>query len=234
MRRADRLFQIVRLLQQRRRGVTTATFLAERLGVSDRTVYRDVRDLMTAGTPIDGEAGVGYRLRPGYDLPPLMFNREELQALVLGVRIVRQVGDPALARAADAILGKVSAVVPKDLAPLLSETRMFVPPTITKGGADALSVSRAALIDRRKLRVTYADAEGRASDRTIRPLGVFFWGKSWTLAAWCERRRDFRNFRLDRMAAVRPVGKPFRDEPGKTLADMLAQYGPDAVKTIDG
>ena len=98
----------------------------------------------------------------------------------------------------------------------------------------ALSVSRAALIDRRKLRVTYADAEGRASDRTIRPLGVFFWGKSWTLAAWCERRRDFRNFRLDRMVAVRPVGKPFRDEPGKTLADMLAQYGPDAVKTIDG
>ena len=151
----------------------------------------------------------------------------------LGVRIVRQVGDPSLARAADAILGKVAAVVPKALTPLLSETRLFVPPTVAKGGADALSVSRAALVDRRKLRITYADASERASARTIRPLGVFFWGKTWTLAAWCELRKDFRNFRLDRVSAVKPVGKPFRDEPGKTLADMLAQYGPEAVKVID-
>src|SRR4029077_13012347 len=103
MRRADRLFQIVQLLR-RRRTVTTAKQIAEKLEISERTVYRDVRDLVLAGTPIDGEAGVGYRIRPGYDLPPLMFDREEIQALVLGARIVRQFGDPGLARARHALL----------------------------------------------------------------------------------------------------------------------------------
>src|SRR3989454_2987220 len=120
MRRADRLFQIVQLLR-RRRTVTTAKQIAEKLEISERTVYRDIRDLVLAGTPIDGEAGVGYRIRPGYDLPPLMFDREEIQALVLGARIVRQDSDTALARASDAILSKVAAVIPKDLAPLLAE-----------------------------------------------------------------------------------------------------------------
>src|SRR5215813_6712227 len=129
MRRADRLFQIVQLLR-RRRTVTTAKEIARRLEISERTVYRDVRDLVLAGTPIDGEAGVGYRIRPGYDLPPLMFDREEIQALVLGARIVRRLGDPVLARASDTILHKVSVVVPPDLAPLLSETRLFVPRSI--------------------------------------------------------------------------------------------------------
>ena len=111
MRRAARLFQIVQLLRRRRRA-TTATDIARRLGISERTVYRDIRDLVAAGTPIDGEAGVGYRLRPGYDLPPLMFDREEIQALVLGARIVRQFGDPTLARASDAILSKVASILP--------------------------------------------------------------------------------------------------------------------------
>src|SRR5215470_12590932 len=121
MRRADRLFQIVQLLR-RRRTATTATHIAERLGVSERTVYRDVQDLIAAGTPIDGEAGVGYRLRPGYDLPPLMFDRDEIQALVIGVRIVRQFGDPALARASQSILDKVANVLPRELEPLLADT----------------------------------------------------------------------------------------------------------------
>src|SRR5262245_64309023 len=109
MRRADRLFQIIQLLRRRRRA-TTAAAIAERLGVSERTIYRDIRDLILSGTPIDGEAGVGYRIRPGYDLPPLMFDRDEIQALVLGARIVRQFGDPALARASDAILDRKSVV----------------------------------------------------------------------------------------------------------------------------
>src|SRR5919205_3025011 len=138
MRRADRLFRIIQLLRGRRRA-TTAAAIAERLGVSERTIYRDIRDLVLAGTPIDGEAGVGYRLRPGYDLPPLMFDRDEIQALVLGARIVRQVGDPSLARASDAILNKVAAVIPKDLEPLLAETRLFVPSSIGAGrSAEAL------------------------------------------------------------------------------------------------
>src|SRR6478736_4471182 len=132
MRRADRLFQIVQRLR-RRRGATTAAQLAEWMGVSDRTVYRDIRDLILAGTPIDGEAGVGYRLQPGYDLPPLMFDRDEIQALVLGARIVAQFGDPALARASESILSKVAGVLPRELEPLLADTRLFVPRTV--GGA---------------------------------------------------------------------------------------------------
>ena len=233
MRRADRLFQIVNVLR-RRRTATTAAHLAERLGVSERTVYRDVRDLILAGTPIDGEAGVGYRIRPGYDLPPLMFDRDEIQALVLGARIVRQFGDPALARASDAILAKVAAIVPKDLAPLLADTRLFVPSTIGAGtSADALGLAREALIARRKLERSYATSDGVATTRTVRPLGIFFWGRTWTLAAWCELRQDFRNFRLDRVAASTMRDETFEDEPGKALRDMLARYGPEAVRLVD-
>jgi len=232
MRRADRLFQIIQLLR-RRRTVTTAAQIAGRLEVSERTVYRDIRDLMLAGTPIDGEAGVGYRIRPGYDLPPLMFDRDEIQALVLGARIVRQFGDPALARASDAILAKVAAVLPKELEPLLAETRLFVP-SIVGGGrsADGLALAREALVTRRRLRFRYATERGDASERTVRPLGVFFWGRTWTLAAWCEMRVGFRNFRLDRISEP-ALGDPFDDEPGRTLRDLLAQYGPEAVKLLD-
>src|SRR5262245_29257910 len=233
MRRADRLFQIIQLLR-RRRSATTATYIAERLGVSERTVYRDVRDLVLAGTPIDGEAGIGYRIRPGYDLPPLMFDRDEIQALVIGARIVRQFGDPALARASESILNKVGAVIPKDLAPLLTDTQVFVPTRVNDAGAaDALSLAREALIGRRKMRFKYERATGEGTERTVRPLGVFFWGRKWTLAAWCELRNDFRNFRLDRASGSRLLDETFADEPGKTLRDLLTQYGPDAVRLLD-
>ncbi len=233
MRRADRLFQIIQLLR-RRRTATTAPHIADKLGVSERTVYRDIRDLVLTGTPIDGEAGVGYRIRPGYDLPPLMFDKEEIQALVLGARIVRQFGDPALARASEAILNKVAAVIPKELAPLLSDARLYVPTTLSGGkSADALTVAREALIDRRKLRLTYANAKGDGTERTVRPLGIFFWGRTWTLAAWCELRDDFRNFRLDRVRGSSMLDATFDDEPGKTLRDLLTKYGPEAVKLLD-
>src|ERR1051326_4790779 len=144
MRRADRLFQIIQLLR-RRRTAARAADIAERLGVSERTIYRDVRDLVLAGTPIDGEAGVGYRIRPGYDLPPLMFDRDEIQALVLGARIVRQYGDAALARASESILSKAAAVLPKDMAPL-TETALFAPASAgSRRSAEGLSVAREAL-----------------------------------------------------------------------------------------
>jgi len=232
MRRADRLFQIVQLLR-RRRTVTTAKQIGQKLEVSERTVYRDIRDLILAGTPIDGEAGVGYRIGPGYDLPPLMFDREEIQALVLGARIVRQVGDPSLARAADAILNKVATVLPKELEPLLAETRLFAP--ATRGGArsaDALAMVREALVERRRMRFRYENERGDKTERTVRPLGVFFWGKTWTLAAWCEMRTGFRNFRLDRIETA-TIGERFEDETGRTLRDMLAQYGPAALRLLD-
>src|SRR3954469_17185123 len=234
MRRADRLFQIVNVLRRRRTGAA-ATHRAERLGVSDRTVYRDIRDLMLAGTPIDGEAGVGYRLRPGYDLPPLMFDRDEIQSLVLSARIVRQFGDPALERASDAILGKIAAIVPKDLAPLVADTPLSVPSIVGAGtSAEALALAREAVIGRRKIELSYAKADGAATTRIVRPLGIFFWGRTWTLAAWCELRQAFRNFRLDRVAGAAILDDTFEDEAGKALRDMLARYGPDAVRLVDG
>ncbi len=231
MRRADRLFQIVQLLR-RRRTVVTAARLAERLDVSERTIYRDIEALQRAGTPIDGEAGVGYRLRPEYDLPPLMFTRDEIQALVIGARIVASVGDPVLARASDSILTKVAAILPPELMPILTDAHFYVPPVNRAGKPDALLVIREALTDKRRLTFTYTDEQQRSTDRTVRPLGVFFWGRTWTLAAWCETRRDFRNFRIDRISAVVP-GEPFDDEPGKELKDLLVRYGPDAIKLLD-
>jgi predicted DNA-binding transcriptional regulator YafY len=233
MRRADRLFQIVQLLR-RRRSATTAAHIAERLGTSERTVYRDIADLNLAGTLIDGEAGVGYRLRPGYDLPPLMFTRDEIHALVLGARIVRQFGDLPLARASDAILSKVATVIPPDLAPLLAETPLFVPSSSSaRRSADALTTVREALSGRRKLRMKYVGPTGDGTERTVRPLGVFFWGRTWTLAAWCELRNDFRNFRLDRAHELVTLDQTFEEEPGKTLRDLLTRYGPEAVKLLD-
>jgi len=232
MRRADRLFQIVQLLR-RRRTVVTAAQIAGKLEISERTVYRDIRDLIQAGTPIDGEAGVGYRLQPGYDLPPLMFDREEIQALVLGARIVAQFGDPALARASESILGKVAGVLPKELEPLLADTRLFVPKTRSGTRASAaLAVAREALVAQRRLHVKYASEKGEETERVIRPLGLFFWGKTWTLAAWCEMRTGFRNFRLDRINAA-VVGEGFEEESGRTLRDMLQQYGDAAVRLLD-
>ena len=232
MRRADRLFRIVQLLR-RRRTITTAAQLASKLEISERTVYRDIRDLILAGTPIDGAAGVGYRLRPDYDLPPLMFDREEIQALVLGARIVRQFGDRALARASESILHKIAAVLPRELEPLLAEARLFVPTTIGgRRSADGLAVAREALIGQRRIRFGYANERGDATERTVRPLGVFFWGRTWTLAAWCEMRTDFRNFRLDRIRDATLLDR-FEDEPGRTLKDLLGRYGPEAVKLLD-
>jgi predicted DNA-binding transcriptional regulator YafY len=232
MRRADRLFQIVQLLR-RRRTVVTAAQIAGKLEVSERTVYRDIGDLIQSGTPIDGEPGVGYRLQPGYDLPPLMFDREEIQALVLGARIVRQVGDPALARASESILSKVAAVLPKDLEPLLADARLYMPGRAGNETSSAgLAVAREALIARCRLHMKYANERGDETQRTVRPLGVFFWGRTWTLAAWCELRDGFRNFRLDRVVDV-TMGDRFEEEPGRTLRDMLSQYGPDAIKLWD-
>ena len=231
MRRADRLFAIVQLLRRRRTAVTAAR-IAERLEVSERTVYRDIQDLVRAGTPIDGEAGVGYRLHAGYDLPPLMFTRDEIHALVIGARIVRQAGDTALARAADSILGKVAAILPADMAPVLDEAHFYVPPTRRILSSDALFTIRHALADHLRLSLDYVDEQGRSTTRLVRPLGVFFWSHTWTLAAWCEVREDFRNFRIDRIGAA-ALGPSFTDESGRTLRDMMARYGEQAVRMLE-
>lgn len=229
MRRADRLFQIIQLLRRRRRAVT-ARWLAEQLGVSERTIYRDMRDLVTSGTPIEGEAGIGYQLRRGYDLPPLMFDADEIQALVLGARIVRSFADHRLAKAAEQALSKIENVLPKRLRPILEESTLFA---IRSRETDELSATleavRGALTTKNKLRLAYRREDGEASARIIRPLGAFFWGRRWTVTGWCELRRDFRSFRLDRIEEVTVLDETFVDEDGKSLRAYLESVGGESL-----
>jgi predicted DNA-binding transcriptional regulator YafY len=216
MRRADRLFQLVQLLRQSR--LVTAHRLAERLEVSERTVYRDIRDLTLSGVPIRGEAGVGYALAHGFDLPPLMFTEEELEALVFGARVVQGYADPALARAADSVLAKVQMVLPDRMRERSWSRSLLVPAQQHPPGRNAphLGALREAIRSKKRVCFGYRDAEGRETQRTARPLAVAFWGKVWSLASWCETRKDFRGFRLDRMQEV-VLGEPFAEEPDKSL-----------------
>ncbi len=219
MRRADRLFRLVQLL--RRSRLVTAQRLAAELEVSERTVYRDVRDLTLSGVPVRGEAGVGYALAHGFDLPPMTFNEEEIEALVLGARVVQGYADPALARAADAALAKIEMVLPEATRARVSSTRLLAPRMKPGATAGPLGVVREALRSRRRLELQYRDEKGKATKRAVRPLAVAFWGKIWTLAAWCELRDGFRSFRLDRMAEAE-LGHAFEDEKGKSLDDFIA------------
>lgn len=220
MRRAERLFQIVQLIRGRR--LSTERFLAERLEVSERTVYRDVADLMAQGVPIEGEAGVGYRMNAGFDLPPLMFTRDEAQALVAAVRVARSRLDIGLATHSDNALSKILAVLPPAERAAAESLAVYAPPV----GPDErtrtqLQALRTAAEARRKVRLDYLDLKDRRSERIVRPLGCFYWSEVWTLAAWCEKRDGFRNFRVDRIEALQTLDERFRDEPGRTLADMF-------------
>ncbi len=237
MRRADRLFQIVQLIRGRR--LTTAAFLAQRLEVSERTVYRDVADLQHQGVPIEGEAGVGYRLGQGFDLPPLMFTVDEARALVASVRMAQVWQDPALAQASQVALGKILSVLPPVARAAAQSMAIYAPPIGLDPSAQAtLQTLREAAQDRCKLSVQYRDANDQATQRVLRPLGCFYWGKIWTLAAWCESRNGFRSFRLDRMQGVQRIeGKAgqFKDEAGKTLADYLRNSAPPNIQEkLDG
>ena len=224
MRRADRLFQIVQLIRGRR--LTTARLLVERLGVSARTVYRDVADLQHQGVPIEGEAGVGYRMRAGFDLPPLMFSTDQARALVAAIRIAQPRLDSTLAAGAEAALSKILAVLPPAVRAAADSLAVYAPPVGTDDATRArLETLRLATDARRKLRLHYLDLSGQPSERTVRPLGSFFWGAVWTLAAWCETRQAFRSFRVDRIAAIEVLEERFRDEPGRSLADLLRVVG---------
>lgn len=225
MRRADRLFLIIHALRGRRTALP-ARRLAETLGVSLRTVYRDVADLLAQGVPIEGEAGVGYRMRAGFDLPPLMFTRREAQALVAAVRVARSRLDDALAGDLEAALSKILAVLPAAERAAAESVTVLAPPVpIAAATRERMRLVREATEARRKLRLRYLDLKEAASERVVRPLGCVCWGEVWTLAAWCERRDGFRNFRIDRIEDLEVLSERFRDEPGKTLADLLRQAG---------
>jgi predicted DNA-binding transcriptional regulator YafY len=219
MRRADRLFQIVQHLRGGR--LVTARMLGERLEVSERTIYRDIADLQSTGVPIDGEAGVGYIMREGFDLPPLMFTRDEIVALVAGARMVRAFGGAAMARAAEEALVKISAVLPDSERERVSRTEIHSPLwVVSDADRAAIDLIERAVESRDVLALDYRDEQGRSSLRDVRPLGLWFWGKVWTLVAWCEIRNDFRTFRIDRLVSVQHAARRFKPERGRTLADF--------------
>lgn len=219
MRRADRLFQIVQLLRGGR--LVTARRLGERLEVSERTIYRDIADLQSTGVPIEGEAGVGYLMREGFDLPPLMFTRDEIVALVAGARMVRAFGGVRMARAAEEALVKIGAVVPEPEKSRFTRTEIHMPDwVVSEAERHTIDALENAIEAKAVLSIDYSDEAQNPSKREIRPLGLWFWGKVWTLVAWCELRNDFRYFRIDRINQITNSGRTFKPERGKQLADF--------------
>jgi predicted DNA-binding transcriptional regulator YafY len=232
MRRADRLFQIVQHLRGGR--LVTAHKLGEWLEVSERTIYRDIADLQSTGVPIDGEAGVGYLMREGFDLPPLMFTRDEIVALVAGARMVRAFGGAAMARAADEALVKIGAVLPENEKDRIAKTEIHTPMwVVTDADRANIDLLERAVERRDVLTLDYRDEAGRSTARDVRPLGLWFWGKVWTLAAWCELRDDFRAFRIDRLGSVAPAGRTFKPERGKLLADFYRRMEREREPLMD-
>ena len=202
MRRADRLFDIIQHLRTAAGPVTAATLAAE-FEVAVRTIYRDIATLQARRIPIEGEAGLGYVLRHGYDLPPLMFTTDEIEAIAVGTRMLRRTGDPGLQEAADSVLSKLAVVVPEALREVLTTPPVFVsthgapvPPV-----ADLAAIRR-VIREQRKLQIDYADEQGRRTRRIVWPIAVAYGIEATLLSAWCELRNDFRHFRTDRIAAV--------------------------------
>ncbi|WP_028456377.1 helix-turn-helix transcriptional regulator [Chitinilyticum litopenaei] len=216
MRRADRLYQITLFL--RSRTLTTARWLAQALNVSERTIYRDIADLMCTGLDIEGEAGVGYRLRTRNELPPLSFGAAELDALRLGCRLVSQRGDAGLA------LARIETAL-RDAGQRLPDTALFAPPVREDATQPALGLLRTAISARQEVHFAYTRADGTPSERTVQPLGMFYWENSCSMVGWCTLRDDYRHFRLDRMQGLALTGVHFAPVPGRNLADYLRREG---------
>ncbi|MBX5452542.1 MAG: YafY family transcriptional regulator [Acidobacteriia bacterium] len=230
LRRADRLFDIIQLLRTASRPVTAAV-LATKLEVTPRTIYRDVATLQARRVPIEGAPGLGYMLRRGFELPPLMFTSEEIEAILVGVRLLRRTGDVGLQAAAARVLSKVEVVLPDMLRDHFASPIAFV----SAHGAPAaggLSVIRAAIRAERKLRIDYSDEQGRRTSRTIWPFALAYYVGATLVSAWCELRDDFRHFRADRVQSLAVLDEGF-PVPGRVLtADWLRRFSSDV--TPDG
>lgn len=219
--RTLRLFKILDWLRSQRYPVS-AEQMAEKLDVSVRTIYRDMATLQSMGAPIRGEGGIGYQIERGYFLPPLQFDDDELDAIVLGIRMVSARGDDALAEAATRALGKINTV-------LSEERRNFERPLLAVGkefsgeALALLSPLRSAIRDRLKTEITYCDLKERETIRVVRPLGLIAFEAVWVLAAWCEKQSDFRNFRIDRISSADIGGERFAPERGKEFSDYLKE-----------
>jgi predicted DNA-binding transcriptional regulator YafY len=232
MRRADRLLRLIQILRRHRRPVT-GQVIASELEVSLRTVYRDIADLMTDGVPVRGEAGVGYVLGEGYDLPPLMFSTDELEAVMLGLRWVMRRGDPDLARAAQDTVAKVGAVIPEKLRPFLYDAPLMAPPSYrqTPDRVD-MSALRQAIRDQRKVIIHYADEAGAKSIRTVWPIGISYFDAQRLIIAWCELRQDFRTFRTDQMRSAEVLSEKYKERRNvllKRFLETMHSQSDDAV-----
>lgn len=219
-RRADRLFQIVQILRGRR--LTTAALLAERLEVSERTIYRDIRDLSFSGVPVEGEAGSGYRLMAGFDLPPLMLTHRESEALIAAIRLLHTWGGDLLSRELESAQEKVLAILPEESRRKAEQARIFAPDFgRLQHSRSAFDMIHRAVSTQQVLALHYRDEAGQLTWRDVQPLGIFFQGEFWLLVAWCERREDYRCFRVDRCLSITPLDRRFSECADRSLSDFL-------------
>jgi predicted DNA-binding transcriptional regulator YafY len=225
MSRAQRLLDLIQALRGYRRPVSGAV-LAEALGISLRTLYRDIETLNAQGAHIDGQAGVGYVLRPGFMLPPLMFSEEEIEAIVLGSRWVADRADAELGAAARNALAKIAAVLPQDLKTSLDTSGLLIGPGKAIAAGDAeLPMIRLAIRSERKLRISYVDGSGRDSRRVIWPFALAFFDRVRMVVAWCETREGFRHFRTDRISKVQLADKRYPRRRQVLLKEWRATEG---------
>ena len=223
MRRADRLIKITHFLRSRRRAVT-AKHIAEEFGICTRTVYRDIQDLMDSSVPITGEAGVGYMIDKAYYLPPVSFDSEELEAISLGISMVRQWTDAKFAAKAENALEKIQAVLPAKLQGELEQITTYSMPTSPPVPWEvSFSDLREYIRTQQKIIIEYHDGNNNSSTRMIRPLALMFFSPVWLLASWCETRKDFRNFRIDRINHLEHTEVYFDNEPDKNLEAFLVK-----------
>ena len=229
MRRADRLLRVIQLLRRHRRPITGQS-MAEELEISLRTLYRDIADLITDGVPIRGEAGVGYVLGEGYDLPPLMFKADELEAVMLGLSWVARQGDAVLRIAAQDSVAKIGAILPPHLKPLLFDAPLTVPPNynLTTDSVD-LAVLRQAIRNQNKLHIVYRDEREQQTDRVIWPIGISYFDAQRIVIGWCELRLGFRHFRSDRIENMDILSEKYRDRRASLTAKWKAERAQEAA-----
>ncbi len=219
MRRADRLLQIIQILRRARRPYP-ASAIAEELEVSLRTIYRDIADLSANRVPIRGEAGVGYILEDGYDLPPLMFSTQELEAIILGMRMVQERGDAELQRGAHDAVAKIEAVLPDELKSTFIDAPLYAANygQLIEDSVDVAQV-RLAMREQYKLKITYSDAEGKPSQRIIWPISIGYFLAARVVVSWCELRVDFRSFRTDRIETLEILEEKYRPRRAALFSD---------------
>jgi predicted DNA-binding transcriptional regulator YafY len=216
MPRADRLYELIQILRDG--GLHRARDLASAFGVSDRTIWRDMETLMASGLPVEGERGVGYLLRAPITLPPMTISMAELEALRRGLSHIAGGTETPLARAAGSLAARIASVIPAAAFPEDDELFVFTGEAPARPVAH-LPILHAAIRKRERLRLAYVDREELETVRTVRPLSLETEGGFRLLVAWCERRRDFRQFRLDRILQIEETGQAFPREPGRELAD---------------